>query len=561
MLPELETLTDEQIKSLEELVDEYGTDMSLKLGLSDIAKSNDTPEGFAAFFEVMHGTPLHSEGVKWIENAYLAHSSSRGLAQECHRESGKTTVFSKFFLAFRLGHEPQKTWGIIRVNDDKANETAAGVAHMIEYDPNWKLIFPHVVPDHDRGWGAKGYYLKRTDIEKAEWDTISTGTSDDPTFVGYGWGAGGVIGSRFSGGAVVDDIHNEENVNSDRLRARIRVFVTDTLEYCLMQGAWEIWNFTPWTTTDVYAYIKSTGEYVHSVTPVMTPGVQGGDYWPSMPLNLDYPEYGNIPLSGRYWSRYWPEAWPWERIASKYRKSGAIGFARMMLLDLEATKGLNLKSEWLHRYPASDIDPSWPIYFGVDYATTADRMKNKDSDFFAVAILAAIPGGGLVLLDGYRGRISKGEALAKVVSMAGVYPTLQLVGVESIGEGRGFYNDLVMVDDALGRPLSLHEVKSHGKQKKGERFENWLAPRFQMARVWVSNVDTPFINAFMEEWLTYPNAAHDDTLDAVYIACLAGEGHMAVRGRRSRGVIDMTANPNPYQAICSARRSEIGHRK
>ena len=66
--------------------------------LLSIEAQQDSPQGFAAFFELLHGTPLHSEGEKWIQNAYKAHKAGMGLAQECHREAGKTTVFSKFFL-------------------------------------------------------------------------------------------------------------------------------------------------------------------------------------------------------------------------------------------------------------------------------------------------------------------------------------------------------------------------------------------------------------------------------------------------------------------------------
>src|SRR5512147_740966 len=75
-------------------LDQYET-----LFLAMRARQNDSPESFAAFFRLMHGTPLHSEGETWIKNAYKAHDElGLGLAQECHRESGKTTVFSKFFF-------------------------------------------------------------------------------------------------------------------------------------------------------------------------------------------------------------------------------------------------------------------------------------------------------------------------------------------------------------------------------------------------------------------------------------------------------------------------------
>lgn len=529
-------VTREQEEQLREFVAQL--DEQQRAALKDRAlvalAQEDTPDGFAAFFRLMHGTPLHSEGRRWIINAYEAHGKNQGLAQECHREAGKTTVFSKFFMAFRIGQEPHKVSAIIRISDDKAKETASAVAHLIMHDPRWKLCFPHVIPDETRSWGAdSGFYVRDKNLSDEEWARKCEGRPDGPTLVGRGWGSGAIIGSRYNGLLIVDDIHNEENTSSARQLNAVKQFYTDTLKFCVMRGAWEVWNFTPWTETDTYAFIKNTGEYMVSKTPVMTPASEGsGTYWPPMPLNPQFPEAGNIPLSGRWWHLYWPENWDFERIASKYRTTTPMGFARMMLLDLEATKGLNLKAEWLHEYPAADIKASWPVIMGVDYASTADKVKNRGRDFFAMAILRAIPGGGLVLVDGYRAHVSKGEALDAVMSYWSLYPTLHKIGVESIGKGEEFYNDLALLQDSNGRIPPLVEI-THGRTSKGDRFENWLAPRFSQARIWIADTFTPFLDAFREEWLNFPNAANDDTLDAVYMAAFAGEGFLPSFHERS----------------------------
>lgn len=529
------------------LIDEIGLEKAEYLALLFLARNEDTPQSYGAFFELMHGSPLHAEGEAWVKNAYRAHEQGKGLAQECHRESGKTTVFSKFFLAYRIGKDPHKVNAVIRINDDKANETTAAVAHIIEHDPVWKQIFPDVEPDKQKGWGAQGYFVKRNDLEKVEWDRIKTQSPDGPTFVGYGWKSGSIIGSRFNGLVVVDDIHDEDNTRSERQLAQVKKFYTDTLQYCIMKDAWEIWNFTPWTANDVYAYIKATGEYIHSKSPVMVKaekGEAGALYWEPEP---------QIPYSGRWWKLYWPEVWDFERIGKMYRRTGAIGFARMMLLDLEATKGINLKAEWLHEYPMSEVQQSWPVYFGIDYASTADKLRDKDRDYFALAVMRAIPGGGVVLVNGYRGHLSKGEALQKVASFSGMYPTLQLIGVENIGKGEEFYNDLVFMDDVMGKPLPLMPI-AHGRKSKGERFEGWLAPRFQMSRIWVADVETPFIQEFKNEWLMWPNAKNDDCIDGVYMCAVAAEGALPTVGveKSARNPTSRMKTANPFVGLNAA---------
>jgi len=534
----IESISKEQIAQLRERLGDKGL---RQLALTQMAKQFDNPEGFAAFFELMHGTRLHKEGMKWARNAYKAHSLKKGLAQKCHRESGKTTVFSKFFLSFRIGKEPHKVNSIIRINDDKANETSAAVAHIIEHDQKWRLVFPHVVPDKERGWGANGYFVKRDDLDEQAWNEIITQSPDGPSFVGYGWKSGSIIGSRFNGCVIVDDIHDEENTSSDRQLKSVHKFYTDTLQYCIMDDAWEIWNYTPWVTNDVYAFIESTGEYLVSESPVMRPGVDGDPVWPADPF---------IPISGRPYKLYWPEVWGFERISKMYRRTGQVGFARMMLLDLEATKGLNLKREWLHEYPAAEIGLSWPVYFGIDYASTADKVRNKDRDYFTLAVLKGIPGGGLVLIDGVRRKISKGESMQLVQSMAGMYPRLMLIGVENIGKGEEFYNDLVLLDDIYGNTLPLLPIK-HGHRSKGDRFENWLGPRFQMGRIWITDTPTPFVREFVDEWITWPNAEHDDCLDGVYMGAVAGEGAMpssADRTGRTAGTAIIKPK-NPYAVL------------
>lgn len=543
----LELLDHEQLASLIE---------SEPQAMLIVGAQRDNPDGFGAYFELMEGVPLHNEGERWIEKAYEAHAAGKGSAHEVHREGGKTTVFSKHFLAFRIGHEPHKTWGLVRINDTKANETTKAIAQVIKDNPIWKQIFPNIVPDFERGWGEKGYYVRDKSYSDDEWAQIVTRENPDPTFVGYGWESGSIVGSRFSGGVVVDDIHDRENTSSKAQLAKIKEWYTEVLEYCVMRDAWQIWNFTPWTHNDLYAHIKSTGEYVLSKTPVMVevpPDHPDAEYWPPTPLNELHPELGDIPLSGKYYVRHWPEMWPWRRLAEKYRKTKAIGFARQMLLDLEATKGITLKNEWLHVYPIRNQERSWPIFFGIDYTSTRDKTKaaQDDLDYFALAVGRAIPGGGIILIDGTMDRISKGEALLRAQSFAGRYPTLTMIGVETIAAGREYYSDLAFTNDAFGRPLPLFPVKSHKgiARSKGTRFEEWLAPKFQLGTLWITDEENPFVNAFIDQWLNYPSG-HDDALDAVYLMALAAEGYLVSGGDgRTRGEPEQERKPNPYLSL------------
>ena len=491
-------------------------DTALLVGLSMKAQEGFTVEAFHAFFEGGHGSKLHDAGVKWVDNFFAAREEKLGLAQEAFRESAKTTVFSKFLVAFYIGHHPEHCNLIIRINDSKASETSEAIAYIVEHTEFWKLCFPHVVPDKAKGWGAEGYEVKREDISYAKWARIKAGMPPDPTFVGRGWKSGSNIGSRTNGLLIVDDIHNEDNTTGVNLTA-VKKFVTDTLFPIVTSIGMEVWNFTPWTEDDAYAYILSTGEYRHNKSPVIVED-ENGELWPEDP---------QIPLSGKRYIFTWPkdgeDGWDFERLAKTYRKQGHLGFARMYMLDLKAAEGQTLKAEWLEPpYPYISLKNTWPSWLGVDFASSADQTiaRNKELDYFVLAHGITIPGENkFILTDGIREHMELGEATIRLETYAAQLPYLRWIGVEAVGGGLEFARGLIRTTS-----LPIHSCKpsdtyaaSQGKSK-GARFQNWMSGYFQFGRASIIEAERVFINHFRNEWLTFPDGKHDDCLDGVFWA-------------------------------------------
>jgi hypothetical protein len=159
---------------------------------------------------------------------------------------------------------------------------------------------------------------------------------------------------------------------------------------------------------------------------------------------------------------------------------------------------------------------------GVDYASTSDKQKAGRRDYFAVAVGRAIPGGGgIILVDGHRAHLSQAEAEQKLLEMVSFYPTTQMIGIESVGKGEEFYQ-------LLTRNPALPLMEMHpGSSSKGERFENAMAPIFTRGWARLVDVSSPFLNVFRDEWLRWPKAEHDDTLDAVYWMLRVGQAYLA----------------------------------
>ena len=533
MTLDLSTKTDEELAEV--------LDFGQTWLLADKAKQGFTVEAFEAFFEGGHGTPLHPEAKQWVRNVFAAHQEGLGLAQEAFRGSAKTTVFSKYLVAFYIGHHPEKCNLIVRINDSKSNESTEAISFIIEHTEFWKLCFPHVVPDKAKGWGAEGYEVKREDISYAKWARIKAGMPPDPTFVGRGWKSGSIIGSRVNGMLVVDDIHNEDNVSGIQL-ASVKKFITDTLFPVMMDGAWEIWNFTPWTEDDVYAYILSTGQYKHNKSPVIIED-EDGEEWPEDP---------QIPLSGKSYRFTWPRdgehGWDFNKLSKTYKQQGQLGFARMYLLDLKAAEGQTLKAEWLEPpYPYISLKNTWPSWLGVDFASSADQTiaRNKELDYFVLAHGITIPGENkFILTDGIREHMELGEATIRLETYAAQLPYLRWIGVEAVGGGLEFARGLIRTTS-----LPIHSCKpsdtyaaSQGKSK-GARFQNWMSGYFQFGRASIIEAERVFINHFRNEWLTFPDGKHDDCLDGVFWAMWVAALFGGLVMRQSSNYVGETTNP------------------
>ena len=448
----------------------------------------DSAAGFARFYYHIHATKLPRHAYRWIKELYNAKKKSKGIVIEAFRGSTKTTTFTSF-MAYQIGLHPHKANLIIQVGDDIAKDNALAVADIIENNVMWKMIFNHVVPDSR--WSPKGFEVKRTDMPYEEWRRLCA-KRKDATFIGLGRTSRAIIGKHPDGVVLIDDIDDENTTASDRERLKTQKILTGTIFPTITPGiTLPVMIGTPWTTKDTIAYVKSTGQFEHCITPV-------------------YDKEGE-PV--------WPEIYGHKEINVQKKLAGELEFARMFLLDLEATKGLNLKGEWLHEYPYEEIHTSWEVVIGIDFASTEDKLKARSRDYFCLAVGRLLPGGGCVLVDGIRKHVSQGEAVQLTQEWAAMYPTTSLVVVEKEGSGGQFiellrYNTNLPIHTASTADRIVPETPS--ARNKGDRFQKQMAPLFQYSRVWVTDRMLPFMKAFRDEWLLWPRAEHDDTLDATY---------------------------------------------
>lgn len=468
----------------------------------------DKPAGFFWFYLFVKNMSIPRHGKKWTRKLYKARDAN-GIVRfinEAFRGSTKTTIFTETFTAYQIGLHPERSNLFVQASDITAEEAASNVADIIEFNPGFKLLFPHIVKDQPKGWGANGRWVKRTDMPYDDWVRIR---HKNPTLIGATYKAAVVVGKHPTGVFIMDDINDRKNSESDRLNKEVNETVTDTLFPCLEATVWNIFNQTPWTKRDALELVKNTGAWTAIKTPVLVPTAEGVGEHVLVEKN------GQI-LYDQWAELTWPEKFDKELIALKYKETGEKGFARMYLLDLTAIEGLHLRREWLHDFPREDLRGAYPIFMGVDYASSADLVKS-DPDNTAMAAVAKLHNGDRIILDGWFGKVSQAEAEIKLNQWAGSYDRLELVGIETDGTGREFYSLM-----ARNTKIPLIEMGTGGRSK-GYRFEEIMAPYFEMGRVWLSHPYSPFIRKFIDEWVSWSGEKNDecDTLDAVFYALAA----------------------------------------
>jgi hypothetical protein len=459
---------------------------------------SDTPFGFAVFYSVMSNQVLPAHCAEWIDELYYARNHEMGFANEAFRGSLKTTIITDYFTAYQIGLYTKNTNLFAQSNDDKASMNSKFTADLIANSNEWKLFFPHVRPDEGMGWGQKGYFVQRTDLDYGKW---RRGASKDPTLIGAGYKSSDILGMHPTGVLTIDDINDEKNTRSKReLDAAVKKWEAEIRPAAIEGVTFEIFNFTPWVPGDVGDKVKNEKGIHHIQTPIC--------------LDRDI----NKPV--------WPEMYPAKTLERLRNKHSPAEWARMYLLDLEAMKGVTLRREWLHWYPHTDIKEEWPVVIGVDYASVEDVQEKKGRDYFALAVLKKVPGGGLILVDGIRAHLTQGQAEDEVVAWRDFYGSrCHLIGVEALGGGLTFYGSLLRLAKL---PLRRSTV---GNKSKGIRFEKGLGPLFRRGRIYISDApDNEFIGQFVDEWVSwsgdsdgkYPN----DILDAVFHAVECARGNI-----------------------------------
>ena len=285
-------------------------------------------------------------------------------------EAGKTQAVTVARALWEIGRNPNIRILIVMNTDKQAQKIASTIGRYIMHSPEFKKVFPSIVPAPGMPWNTQQLSVQRT---------ANLGTH--PTLLTCGI-HGNVLGSRVDL-LFLDDILDYENTRTDYQRKELGHWVRSTPFSRLTRKARVICVGTAWERHDLMHELSKQEDFVAVKYPAMDPVTE--------------------ELS-------WPERWPRDRIES-VRVRGIVEFNRTILCTARSDEESRFKQEWINACLArgrglgytealKHIPDGVRVYTGVDLGVS----QKKDSDLTCLFTIAVLKNGDRMVLDVESGR-------------------------------------------------------------------------------------------------------------------------------------------------------------
>jgi hypothetical protein len=475
-----------------------------------------SPDGFLAHYELITGTPAPKRVKRWIHKTFLAHDEGNGFVLRAYRGSWKTVTFGVAFMSYVISHFPVLTNVVVSANDDSAEKITKAVSAIIEFHPEWKRAYPNIVPDKDRGWSVEGYFVKDSSVDYAQW-AAKRAQVIDPSLVGGGIESTRINGKHPSGVLYCDDVHDLHNSTSDKERRMVVKMMTSVVLKTAIRenGKLKTWVFgvgVPWSDDDALQVMADSGQYEFETLPAMEKSIEGAP--------------GAVYIDGRnrvtgvvyedivgWWVLEDPQRFGVEAIISE-RSLGRFEFHQMIMMNLKAAKTGGLK---FHLYHHENIDPTWIVSAGCDFATLGEDGKTVDPgrDMFSISYGAKTPYNQLVVTDGILEQCTQAQAEEYMKGSHSKFRNWRTAIFEGDGAGEQFW--LAFIQRNKGAKWRME--KTGGKNKR-YRQEREMGPWLENGSVLISDEDTPYLNALRKALYDFPDG-NNDVRDGLYWLCRA----------------------------------------
>lgn len=445
-------------------------------------------EDVGAFIEYVSGKELARHHKIWLANIF--DTERRRINIIAPRDSAKSTI-AVYALAYQIGSAPLSTSCLISVSAAQTEERLAMLRGVINENIRFKNVFPHIEIDKNKADNMNQFSVRvREDMMPyAEWRTLveQKGSSKDPTVFATGYGGKGVIGRRFSGILLIDDIIDETMLTGDA-QLKVERYIKQTLIPCVKDEGRVVVIGTRWMNDDVPQKLQETMHW-HTITI------------PAILYNKD----------GQGFS-YWPEYWPMAKLQRRREEIGELLFRIMYLCDPQASAIEIFTSEMLERdiprTAAGQLNAQLTaVYISTDFAISIKQSADW-SCFMAVGVDKEE---NFYLLDMRRVKEDEHNSPATLASfaeeIANRYGRLDNILIEKVA----FSATMGALLSHVAPTLPYLSVVPKGDKAMRARIVADISNRSQL---FINQKIAPDVLAQLKlEWLNFGTHPHDDTLD------------------------------------------------
>ena len=429
------------------------------------------------------------------------------------REGYKSTIITFFGIIQEILRDCELTVGIFSFNKPVARKFLKQIKYELETNAKLKALYPDILyadPQRDSpGWSEDGGLIVKRKGNKKEPTVSSSGIVD-------GQPTGAHMDLR-----VYDDLVTLDSVTSPEM-------VTKTIE------AWSLSNNLAARGADGTSRFQMVGTRYHLADPYHTM-IEMGAVKPRI-----YPATDNGLRDGN------PVFLPPATWNEKKKVMTTAVLAAQMLQNPAAGTAAIFQKEWLR---FMDIRPATlNVYILCDPASS----KKKGSDRTAMPVIGIDAAGNYWLLDGYHHRMGLSERWQSLKTLRKAWTSMP--GVQSVHvayERFGSTSDLEYFELEMQRDKDHFEIRElawprEGSGSKIDRVQR-LEPAFRAGRFYLPAVSTSETKSqrmvrdqgqafrvftpthrkdeegrlyslnktFLDEYLFFPYAQHDDMIDAV----------------------------------------------
>jgi len=400
----------------------------------------------------------------------------RRVAISCPPRHGKSRLISEEFPSWILGRNPKAEIICASYASERSDKISINVRDRIETNENYKLIFPET--------SVTPYNRKRD-----SWTTTSSGQ-----FLSSG--VGGSITGMGADYLIIDDpLKNREEAESPTQRNRVWDWFTSTAMTRLSPNGVCVIIMTRWHDDDLVGRLTSP-EYLAELKDA---GLEDERF-----RLYNFPaiaEHSGDVLGRKEGEALWPERWTVDHLRRIRHTIGRYDWYALYQGKPRAKGGNYINRDWFNTKNRDEIPEGlrWKRYWDL-----ASSVKTYSD--YTCSIKGAFDKQGNLWLDGMiRGKWLWPDARKKIVTTALIESII--IGTEAGGMQNAPSDDVK--NELHGKIV----VKSYAVDKdKLTRALKWIALA-EAGKVFIVTGD--WMWDFFDQCEAFPNATHDDMIDAV----------------------------------------------